>query len=132
MLGSGSTGGITLHESGTPVPCSVPDEDSGISGGCLPPSPRNSEHVFECSENANIFEGGICNGPDDEEIGEEVARRRLGAVACGGYDENTPREKVAELRTAAPEVNVSDWSLQSCDETDDGAVRVAYTFLRVD
>lgn len=113
LLGSRSTGGIALRGGSTPIPCSAEGE-AGTTAGDVP-SPRlrtgngNIEQKVD-GRSATKEEREVSGSR--ERTGEEGTGRRVNPAAGG----NGPSP-------GTPVLNVSDWSLQSCDDVDDGAVR---------
>lgn len=128
MLGSRSTGGIALPGTGSTVSSSAQGEDSAIAGDFPSPPPRPTSN--ETRESEVKGRDGPTNGSAvrsaGEGIVEEGARRK--ADATGGSSAVAGRTDTSGLRvsTGAPGLNVSEWSLQSCDDADDEAVSDDY------
>lgn len=121
LLGSRSTGGIALRSASTPAPCSARGEDSTTVGVPSPPPPTRKGNR-ELEGGSATLEGGEVSGLREGGVEEGVGRR---ADASAGGDTPSPgRGDTSGLlvNTGAPVLNVSDWSLQSCDDADDGAV----------
>ncbi|CAM9282626.1 unnamed protein product [Ectocarpus fasciculatus] len=119
LLGSRSTGGIAS----TTAPCSIRGRDNSSAGAMPSPPPRtgNVNHEPTDEGSPGTLEVGDMTGLVDGAI-EDSAGRRANAAA-GGNSPSAGRRDTSGLvvSTAAPGKNVADWSLQSCDDADDGA-----------
>ncbi|CAM9112628.1 unnamed protein product [Scytosiphon promiscuus] len=121
LIGSRSTGGIALRGANIPGTCPVRSEDNGIGGGLSMPPPR------EGAENRELTAGGaVITEAEDRRQGERFAEDCVergikgtegGNVLSIGRGNNSG----LFVNTGAPGPHVSDWSLQSCDDVDDGA-----------
>lgn len=123
MLGSRPTGGIALRSTGGATDGSARGED-GIAVGDIPSSCARSG--FGGSEpeirgGGGGAPGGIVSGVG-EEIAEENARRQADAIGGGSIATGRSDNSALRVNTGAAGLTVSDWSLQSCDDADDGAV----------
>lgn len=122
MLGSRSTGGIALRSTGGATDGSARVED-GIAAGDVPSS--FARLGFRGSESEISGEGGapgsIVSGVG-EGIAEESARRQADAIGGGSIATGRSDNSSLRVNTGAAGLTVSDWSLQSCDDADDGAV----------
>lgn len=120
LLGSRSTGGIAS----TTAPCSIRDRDNSSAGAILSPPPRtgNVNHEPTDEGRPGTPEVGEFSGLVDGAV-ENSAGRRANAAA-GGNGPSAGRRDSSGLvvSTAASGQNAADWSLQSCDDADDGAV----------
>lgn len=123
LLGSRSTGGIALRSTSITAPCSARGDDSTTVDAPTPPPPtRNGNRELRVEGRSTTREGGDVCGLREGGVEEGGGRR---ADASGGGDAPSPgRGETSGLlvSTGAPVLNVSDWSLQSCDDADDGAV----------
>ncbi|CAM9330120.1 unnamed protein product [Ectocarpus sp. 6 AP-2014] len=119
LLGSRSTGGITS----TTAPCSIRGRDNSSAGAIPLPPPRtgNVNHEPTDEGRPGTSEVGEFSGLVDGAV-ENSAGRRANAAA-GGNSPSAGRRDSSGLvvSTAASGQNVADWSLQSCDDADDGA-----------
>lgn len=127
LLGSRSTGGIALRSAlrsaSTPAPCSARDDDSTTVDVPSPPPPtRNENREPKVEGRSTAREGGDVCGL--REGGVEEGVRRRADTSAGGNAPSPGRGETSGLlvSTGPPVLNVSDWSLQSCDDADDGAV----------
>lgn len=116
LLGSRSTGGIALRSASTPAPCSARGDDSTTVDVPSPPPPtRNGNRELRVDGRSAASERGEACGLREGGV-EEGAGRRADTSAEG----SAPSGLL--VNTVAPVLNVSDWSLQSCDDADEGAV----------
>lgn len=113
LCSSRSPAGNASRAGGGSNACGVPGEDS-IALGDVPSSPPRP------TSSGRVAEGKDVLGRSEyvaSEVGE-TSRRKTDVVGGG---------EIVAVSTGAPGITVSDWSLQSCDDADDGAVR--FTFL---
>lgn len=124
LLGSRSTGGIALRGAGTSALCSTRGDDSTTVDFPSPPLPtRIGNRDLKVEGKSTATDGGEVYGLREGGV-EEGAGRRANTSA-GGSAPSPGRGDTSGIlvNTGVPALNVSDWSLQSCDDTDDGAVR---------
>ncbi|CAN0171032.1 unnamed protein product [Ectocarpus sp. 8 AP-2014] len=119
LLGSRSTGGITS----TTAPCSIRGRDNSSAGAIPSPPPRtgNVNHEPTDEGRPGTPEVGEFSGLVDGAVENSAGRRAN--TAAGGNGPSAGRRDSSGLvvSTAASGQNVADWSLQSCDDADDGA-----------
>lgn len=123
LLGSRSTGGIALRGGSTPTPCSAQGEDKTTAGDLPSPRPRTGNGNIEPKiegRSATIEEREVI-GPR-EGTAEEGAGRRANPAAGGKSLFPGRGDPGLLVKTGTPVLHVSDWSLTSCDDVDDGAV----------
>lgn len=127
MLGSRSTGGIALRSTGGATDGGARGED-GIAAGDVPSSCASSEFRGSESELRGGVgaPGGLVSGVG-EGVAEESARRQADAIGGGSIATGQSDNSTLRVNTGAAGLTVSDWSLQSCDDADDGAV--SYTVM---
>lgn len=113
---------MTSRGTHSPVYTGVRGETSSPIEDFPSPPPLVGNGTREFDIRGRTSEGSRVSG-SGEGIIDDVMRRKADAGAAGG---NTVlgRVETSRLRvhTGAPGLNVSDWSLQSCDDADDGAV----------
>lgn len=110
LLASRSTGGIAWRGAGSPIPSSVRGESSIAA----------SDLSSNTGREAEVTEGpaaGLGNG-----IVQEGGRRKADAFPLTPTIAGRADMSALRVNTGAPGITVSDWSLQSCDDADDGAV----------
>lgn len=126
MLGSRSSGAAASRGGNTNLaPPTSRHEEGATSISDVPsPPPRPSNSTREPER-----EGKFCapeGRAEGRAVGEGVVEEGSGwkSKAVTGGVSSTWRADTPGLRvnTGAPGVHVSDWSLQSCDDADDGAV----------
>lgn len=123
LLGSRSTGGIALRGGNTPTPFFPRGEDGATAGDVPSPRPRTGNKNIEPKVEGRSprVEEREVSGPR-ERVVEEGAGRRVNP-ATGGAGPSPGRGDTGLLvKTGTPVLNVSEWSLTSCDDADDGAV----------
>ncbi len=124
LLGSRSTGGIALRSGSSPTPGHAQGEDCIAEGGAPSHRPRTGNGSIEPrvegrsatlvgGDNSGIRKGGV----------EEGGGRRANTVEGGNIPSGRGDTSGLLVKTGGPVLHVSDWSLQSCDDVDDGAVR---------
>lgn len=125
MVSSRSTGGFALRGTGASGAGSVPCGEGGVAGEFpSPPPPRLGNVSREVESKVDVVGSLVCVvGEGRKGIADEVSRRKAEVIANG--DARAAREDAVGLRvhTGASGLNTSDWSLESCDDADDGAVR---------
>lgn len=115
LLGSRSTGGMTLRGGSTPASCNTQGEDGTTAGDVPAPRPR--------MENGNIEPTVEREGGEPRQgMVEEGAGRRVNPAAGGNSPSPGRGDTELLVKTGTPVLTVSDWSLTSCDDVDDGAV----------
>lgn len=124
LLGSRSTGGIALRSGSTTTPCKAQGEDGTTAGDVPSPSPRTGNKNIEpkVEGRSATTEEREVSRPREEAVDQGAGQR---ANPAGGQNSpSTGRGDTGLLvKTGTPILNVSDWSLTSCDDVDDGAVR---------
>lgn len=122
MTGSRSTGGTILSDTGGTADGSARGEGGVTAGDTPSPCARSGFRKSE-SEVRGVARApsGTLSGAG-EGIMEESARRKADAIAGGGIATGRSDTSALRVNTGATGINESDWSLQSCDDADDGAV----------
>lgn len=130
MLGSRPAGGAASRGTNNLVPSTSRHEEGATVGDVPSPPPRAGSSCREperegklCAPEGRAM-GGLADGAVEEGIGWKANAVTGGAPSTWRAD--TPGLRV---NTGASGVHVSDWSLQSCDDADDGAVSQRSTFL---
>ena len=130
MLGSRPAGGMSSSGTNNVVSSASRHEEGATVGDVPSPPPRlgNSSRKPEREGDVCGPEGRVTRGLGDGAVKEGIGWK--GKAVAGGIP-STWRADTPGLRvnTGASGVHVSDWSLQSCDEADDGAVSQRATFL---
>ncbi|CAM9396645.1 unnamed protein product, partial [Hapterophycus canaliculatus] len=124
LLGSRSTGGIASRGATIPGTYIVPGDDRSIAGGFPLPPPRTGAAKRERAAEGTFITSEV-----------EVRRLEEGSLeGCVGRGTNAADGEKSPsagrvdnpglfvcTSTGGPGLHVSDWSLQSCDDADDGA-----------
>lgn len=130
MLGSRPAGGVPSRGTNNLVPSTSRHEEGATVGDVPSPSPRLGYSIREPEREGELCapEGRAMRGLGDGAVKEGIGWNEK---AVTGDIPSTWRADTPGLRvnTGASGVHVSDWSLQSCDDADDGAVSQRATFL---
>ena len=130
MLGTRSAGGAASRGTTNVAPSISRHEEGAAVGDVLSPPPRPGKSSRELERDGKLCapEGRAMSGLGEWGVEEGIGWK---AIAVAGDVPTTWRKDTPGLRvnTGASGVHVSDWSLQSCDDADDGAVSQRATFL---
>lgn len=123
LLTSRSTGGIALRGGNTPTPCNAQGEDGATAGDVPSPSSRAGNKNIEPKDDGRsaTIEQREVSGQREGAV-EDGAGRRVNPAAGGNSPSPGRGDTGFLVKTGTPALNVSDWSLTSCDDVDDGAV----------